>query len=99
MHNVQRDKSRWQSGTTVVETGEGQMAEQNSGMYVVDPNTWETMTGPEREKYLDELLRTKKNFILNGVRYVEDLSLGPVSMSFGGSSARKNATSIESSGG
>lgn len=53
--------------------------EQNSDTFVVDPNTWAKMTETEQESYLDELLKTKKNFILNGVRYVEDSNQGPVS--------------------
>ncbi len=62
--------------------------EQTSDELVVDRNMWETMTVPERKKYLHELTMSKKNFTLNGVRQVYDSNLGPVSWSYGGSSEK-----------
>lgn len=53
--------------------------ERNSESYVVDPNLWATMTEPERKKYLHELVMSRRNFTLDGVRYVYDSNLGPVS--------------------
>jgi len=56
---------------------EGQM-KPDSDIFVVDLNTWATMTENEQEKYLDELLGTKKTFILNGMKYVEVSNQGPI---------------------
>jgi hypothetical protein len=62
---------------------EGKMEEQNSELPVVDRNKWETMTDKEQEKYLDDLLKRGKNFTLNGVRYIFDQNIGPISWSHG----------------
>lgn len=56
--------------------------EQDSAVHVVDPNLWAKMTETERSKHLHELLRSGKNFTLNGVRYVHDPDQGPVSMTY-----------------
>jgi hypothetical protein len=55
-----------------------------SDVFTVDPNMWATMTEDEQAKYFRELLRSGKNFILDGVRYAQDSNPGPISTSFSG---------------
>ena len=55
---------------------------------VVDSHLWEQMTEAERAEYFWELSLSKKTFIWKGVRCVYDSNPGPISMSFGGPSAK-----------
>jgi hypothetical protein len=56
---------------------------------VVDQSMWAKMTETEQENYFHDLLRSGKNFTLNGVRYVHDSNPGPVSWTSGGSSGEQ----------
>jgi hypothetical protein len=67
-----------------VKSREGNM-EQESDVLVVDPSLWETMTETEREKYFRELLRSRKTFMLDGIKYEPHPNPGPISWSCGGS--------------
>lgn len=59
-----------------------------SGLLVVDPNMWATMTETERGKYLHELSMSGKDYMVDGVLYEQDLNLGPVTTRFAGLSWR-----------
>jgi hypothetical protein len=56
--------------------------ENNADIIVVDQNMWETMTENEQAKYFSDLLRSGKNFTLNGMKYVYESNRGPVSWSW-----------------
>ncbi len=57
--------------------------EQNEDVLVVDQNLWESMTEEEQEKYLHELVMSKRTFIIDGVTWEYDSDIGPITMSFG----------------
>jgi YodL-like protein len=67
--------------------------ERESGVLIVDHETWEEMTDEEKGEFYHNLSLSKKTFVVDGVVSEYDSMLGPTTTGFGGSSEQPKSHS------